>query len=212
MALVIRSRWARVVAAAARLAAIYSVGVAILLLIGSPVLWRGTPSLRAALNLAIPIGFLFGVAFLLLAGARRVGFVVMWLGLIAMWIYILSQGIVDVRLLFVPSVFYGWTVFALPLYAMGAIGVSPRKPVAIGRRRVSLTTLVLLVWGVLAASALFFLYLGTNVFIPDTPYRRVAEVARFLWIPAPLVVSVLAIVHVWRGTAPPPRAIEGDAA
>ena len=210
MAALLQSRWGRVVAAAARLAAIYAVGVAILLLAGLPFVNRTLPAWRDLLGIALPIGVLFAVAFVMLAVARRAGFVALWLVLVGMWIWMIAQVIGDVRMLsIVATAFFVWSVAALPLYTMGAVGLPARKRIAVGRGRMSLTTLVFLVWGVLAAGALYFAGLDVGPHRRVAPHGVLATWARFIWGPAPIVIAVLAIVHVWKGTGVP-RAVEGE--
>lgn len=93
--------------AAMRLAALYAAGV-LLLAIPFGLLDSGFSNLMATLT-GSPIlaGFVFAIGFLLLAVARRIGFAILWLLLLAYW-GIFARGWLGTDL--VLSMFNGWSI------------------------------------------------------------------------------------------------------
>jgi hypothetical protein len=63
----------------------------------------------------------FAVGFVLLALARRVGFAILWLVLLTLWVFVVRVGMYPLIIL---TAFPGWTVFAVPLYVLTAVGLS----------------------------------------------------------------------------------------
>jgi hypothetical protein len=127
----------RVLAAALRLAAVYGVGVSVLLaLVIVPVILTDDAVLRfreAVGVVSIPFFLTFAVAFLVLAMTRRFGFALAWLALLALWGIALRSEPTALA----PESFLLWSVLAAPLFAMVMIGVpssaSPRgRGVALG--------------------------------------------------------------------------------
>jgi hypothetical protein len=84
--------WRLVLLAAARLASIYAIASALLLL--PLVLWFDGPAevVRNLKDYATPVAVAFGVAFAVLAVARRAGFVALWLALTAIWAWVAPGG------------------------------------------------------------------------------------------------------------------------
>lgn len=117
-----RAPFARVLAAALRLAAVYGVGVTVLLaVVVVPLMLTGSvPRFRELLAVvSIPFLVTFGVSFLLLAVTRRFGFALAWLALLALWVLALRSQPVPLA----NQSFVLWSVFAAPLFAMVVIGV-----------------------------------------------------------------------------------------
>ncbi len=146
-----KSRWVVVTLAATRLAAVYGAGV---LLLATPLiaLFRGLLP-----PLTIPVAALLGfvVGFVGLAVARRLGFGILWSLLLVGWIGAVRDGIYQVNgnLLF-------WTVFAVPLYVITAIGLTSRS--SRGQRLDVLLTLT--AWAVVVTLAL-----TGDIYIHATP-------------------------------------------
>ncbi len=135
-----RPRWLVVTFAASRLAAVYGAGV---LLLAVPLIAMFGNLLPA---LTIPILALLGfvVGFVILAVAKRLGFSILWSLLLIMWSAALRDGIYQVN-----GSFLFWTMFAVPLYMITTIGLSPTS------RRPRLEMLLTLgLWTVVVAIAL----------------------------------------------------------
>ena len=141
-------------------------------------------------GLAIPCA----VAFLLLAVARRWGLLSLWAILGALWCWML----VDARALSLPRQlpldFMLWSVFALPLWIIGQVGI----PV-VSSRRISPSMAMLIGWAILLITPQLF-DLGRILVYPSRPWRA-ADWISFMWAPMPLILSAFAVRHVWRGTA-----------
>ena len=133
-------RWRVVAFAASRLAAVYGAGV---LLLAIPLIAVFGGLLPA---LTIPVvgvlGFIIG--FVVLAIAKRLGFAILWSLLLVLWIVSLQDGIYQAN-----GSFLFWTMFAVPLYLITAVGLSAKS------RGLRLEILVTLgAWAVVAAVAL----------------------------------------------------------
>jgi|SRR5690242_9571837 len=195
----------RVIFAAAKLALIYCVLLsieiaALFLLIRPSTVFIGDIA-GAALALLIP----FGIAFLLLAVARRAGFVALWAILVGYWVALVIQSRPFVPLTF-PMLFLLWSILALPLWIIGHAGIPDTSSagIRIGGLRISWSTTALVCWLLLLVVARLFGPLrGTTFVLPRTP--RPADIAMWaLWAPAPLFIAAFAVRHVWRGTAAGP--------
>jgi hypothetical protein len=181
-------QWRRVLLAATRLAALYAVGVTLLLiplyfLLGDPFVRDWSRLIKLT---TVPFAVLFAVAFVLLAVARRVGFAVLWLLQLAWWAVLLRITLhVDA-----PSMFIVWTPFALPLYVLGALGTREAHRSAGRGWRIVASGLPVAVWiGMLLLGYPF----GSHGSVPDWA-------ARLLWAPAPFVIAVLSTAGFWVGT------------
>src|SRR5688500_12101500 len=117
-----RSRWQLVLLAAARLASMYAVATALLLL--PLVLWQDGPQelIRHLRSYATPVGIMFGVAFVLLALARRAGFIALWLVLGTVWAWMLRE-LAPGYAHEMDSAFVVWSALAVPLALLGGFGV-----------------------------------------------------------------------------------------
>jgi hypothetical protein len=193
--------WRRVSLAGARLAGLYVLGVALMLTPFMLLPGGGVPALRDLVRLAAPAGALFALAFFLLVFARRTGLAALWLLLTGLWTLMLiaHQARIDIMLGFVA-----WSVFALPLHMLGALGVPSLLHVHIGGRRLSATAMGTMLWLTLLIPAIAFL--SRNPFFvspPDAPawYRLADVLARYVWAPAPFLISFLSFAHAWTGTA-----------
>jgi hypothetical protein len=192
----------RRLAASARLAALYLSGVVVLVV---PFEWaRELPAASQLRDFVTPLVIIFVIAFALLALARRAGFAALWLTLVAMW----TSGLASGHSVFsIPNAFFFWSLLALPLFAIGALGTKGAPPLVATRWPMPAPWIVLAVWIVLLATAFHWRWVASDVHFPDTPYEAVAVAARFVWAPAPFVIAVLEIARVWVATRP----TKGDA-
>ena len=202
------SRWRVVLLAAARLAGLYALGTALLLL---PLL-VGVGGLHQTLQdlkeVAIPIAFGFGIAFILLALARRAGLVALWLVLAAMWVWALRQSALVVGESLTPDlamIFVVWSTLAIPLGVLGALGVPATFRIPLGPWRPTALSVIGVLWTALLIPALALLVLPAFDVHPlreAAVYRIGGTVAWFTWAPGALLISALSIAHVWVGIAP----------
>jgi hypothetical protein len=188
----------RVIFAAAKLALFYVALVAIELpvLIVIRVASLGVITQVAGL-LAIP----FAAAFVLLAVARRWGFVALWAILCAFWgLLTVSAGAWGWAVLF-PMLFLPWSVLALPLWIIGQAGIPSRSAtrLRIGPVGFSISMTLLICWAALLLGAQWFASFRTD-FYPSGP-PTIAKVLGWTWGVAPLLLSAYATRHAWRGTA-----------
>ena len=131
------------------------------------------------------------VSFLLLALTRRIGFLVLWGLLLALWLSQLSD--VYVSMSDVPEWFIAWTVVALPLYIIGMFA-APSPTSRVGLKAVVSGAIL---WSVLLAGAIGYTFIYFSAF-EDPTWLDAA--ARFAWVPAPFVLAALAITGIWVGT------------
>jgi len=184
----------RVILAAARIALFYVVLVALAfaLLVSAFVGWRGMgiDIVGMAEWLSVPCA----LAFLLLAAARRWGFVTLWaiLGAFWCWVVLDSQSLRSPRQL--PLVFMVWSAFALPLWIIGQAGIPAVSP-----RRFSPSMVMLICWCILLVTPRLFGLPQIEVFPPRN--YGLADLVSWIWTPLPLILSAFAMRHVWRGTA-----------
>ena len=199
-----RTRWRLVLLAAVRLASIYAIAAGLLLL---PLwLWQdGQPQALQDLTVyAAPVGVVFGVAFVLLAVARRAGFVALWLVLGALWAWILRQLAPGYPSQMVGA-FVVWSALAIPLALLGGVGVPAVLRVRLGRWKPSAVAVTVVVWAALLIPALALWVLpefGLHPLQHAAIDRLVGDVAWFVWAPGAPLVLVLSLAHVWVGTAP----------
>src|SRR5687767_11945607 len=164
-------RWKRISGAALSLALIYVVGVALLY---APIrLWLTphAPGLSELPTLSLELGIYAAIAFLLLAMARRVGFILLWLLLLAAWIA--NVGSSTVRPEALPGFFILWTVLALPLYVITAWGI-PSSSQAAPTRRLSAIEVGALLWAILVIAAFVHIF--------NQGLDRLAGATAFIWI------------------------------
>ena len=198
-------RWRRVVPAAATLAGIYvlGVGVCIAVLLGVWTVngWGDPPSVNDLIELARWLVPPAAVAFILLAVARRAGFIALWALLVCLWIFLLDSSYA----LQIPPRFLSWSLFALPLWIIGQLGVIRHLPS--DRVRLSLGA-ILGIWIALAFAGSFFFapFPSFHGGIPLLPYPAATIAAWLVWFPAPFILSAVAVHHVWRGTSALPSA------
>jgi hypothetical protein len=167
-------RWRRLVRAAGRLAALY-VATALMLLVAVVALMDGViPTFSELLELWIPLSVAFLIVFLLLAIARRAGFVGFWVILLGLWVLILR----DVPHAGLAKGFLAWTVLALPLYAMGMIGAPSTS------RLLRIASMgIAIIWFCLLVAAF-----------------AVARNGSVIWVAFPFVLCVYEIIRVWKAT------------
>jgi hypothetical protein len=200
-------RTAKQLAAAFKLAAVYAAGVTVVLL---ALILTGDGARRHVLEilpvLAIPAGVCLGIAFLLLAVARRAGFTALWVVIFGMWIAAVTWH-------FDPAPanvgFALWTLLAAPLYAIVVLGFrypSSSARSAIWRRSISMA--IAPAWLVLYAAAIHFVPSSIEDFASQPP--RAPWLWRSLWLAwmlSPPTLTVAAVLRLYRGTpADVPRA------
>ena len=190
--------WRRIGLAAIRLAALYAVAM-FALLIGFVSFVEGLPLLSDLAELALPFGITFCIAFLILAVARRAGFVALWIVLLSAWVWLLRDGAPFVE---VPKVFIGWTILALPLFAIGALGSSGRDGRWPALLRRAHPLVVLAVWLVIAGVALYSALNTPYMHWYDGPTRFGTLFSKIVWIPTPFVIAALEITRIWLATSP----------
>jgi hypothetical protein len=189
-------QWRRVILAAVRLAALYALGVAILIVAVSAVAFHDRPMASELPYFGIPLL----VAFVVLAVARRAGFALLWTLLAALWVYILNEN-EFVGLAF-PPMFLSWSAFAAPLFAIGALGFGTSADASPPRRRIPRPVLIAAAWGALAGVSI---YLGNASWVwlsyPDSAVA-LNGLGWLFWFPAPFVIAVVELRRVWVATSP----------
>ena len=196
-------RWRTVLLAAARLAGLYALGTTVLLLPFFIVLERPALALGALGEFAMPIGFAFAVAFVLLAAARRAGLVALWLVLAGLWALALRASVVGYTEEFAIA-FVFWSALAIPLALLGGIGVPATLRVRVGRWRLTVLSLTVILWTALLIPALarFAEPAFRVLYYPQPDVTPLSSLKWFAWaLGAPLLVA-LSIAHIWVGTAP----------
>src|SRR6266516_72223 len=179
------TRALHLIAAAARLALLYGLGVVLLLL--ALVLWTHdwVGNVRGVLQLqGLVFGTLFAAALLLLATVRRVGFATIWLLLIALWLWpVVRNGWSPIGML---AVFVSWSVVALPFYLIGAVGFPGRRVLRLGRWTATVPALVVALW---------VLLLLLTLAVTPAAYLSVASaVTGSFGAPPPLVLTLAPLV------------------
>ena len=186
----------RAIFAAARLALFYSAFVILEILVLIVLMHDGVPSLSDFGEMASSLSIPFAGAFLLLAVARRWGLVALWTILGAFWILVtFVSGSWHYPIDF-PRLFLPWSIFALPLWIIGQVGIA-----RISSQRISTSMALLICWAALLLSIQFF-GLPRTEFVHPHRYG-IADLLAWIWAPMPLILSAFAIRHVWRGTAKP---------
>jgi len=172
----------------------------VLLLVALSVLLDGLPrTLSELAEIAVPVAVVFSLAFAILAVARRVGFVVLWFCVIGLWVWMLTQAI-GFAPLSIPMRFVGWSVLAFPLYALGVLGVPTAPRFSILRSRVDPASLVMVGWLALVAFAVHYSGIAPDVLPLPASVAFVRAGARFVWGPAPFIITGLEVVRVWIGS------------
>ena len=187
----------RAIFAAAKLASFYAALVLLEIMLLAVAFRLGVPTLREIGEMASWLAIPFAGAFLLLAIARRWGFVALWTILGAFWILItLASGSWRWPIDF-PRIFVPWSIFALPLWIIGQAGIARTST-----RRVSPSMNMLVVWAILLLCVRFVTLPRTD-YVGDFHRFGIADLLGWIWAPVPLILSAFAIRHVWRGTAKP---------
>ena len=181
-------RWRRVIRAAGRLAALYVATTLILLLAAGTLMVGVLPTLSDLVELWMPVSVAFLVAFLLLAIARRAGFVALWMILVGLWVFLLSAGGFDASY---GRQFVAWSVLALPLYGLGMIGAPSTRRLA---RSSSLA--IAIIWFCLIAAGFMVTRLGTRIELPS----QIVDALALIWGSFPLVLGMHEVVRVWNAT------------
>ena len=197
------ARWQVVLLAALRLASLYAIAVALLLL--PPLLWYDGPTkfVQDLKGYTMPVGVAFAVAFGLLVVARRAGFVALWVVLGGLWALILREAGNGYSSQ-LPTAFLLWSAFALPLGLLGGLGVPAVLRISLGRWKPNAVVVALGLWAALLVPALaLFLHpwLGLHPLQHAAIDRMAGAVAWFVWAPGPPLIAALSGAHVWTGTA-----------
>ena len=196
--------WRGVLAAAARLAGMYAIGVLLLMIPFMFFPYGGLPSVTDVAELGGWAVLPFAVAFILLAAARRAGFVVLWTLLGALWTAVLAAHDLPIDLLIA---FVGWSVLALPLHFLTAIGIpaAPRRRIA--GRHLNLLALTTILWTLVLVPAVAVMHWSARIMHPEPHdvFLLAGGIASFVWGPAPLLLVALSIAHAWPGTLGPLR-------
>ena len=200
--------WRRILAAAARLAGMYVIGVLGLLLPFMLLPFAGPPFFLDLAAFGVLAGIPFALAFILLAAARRAGLVVFWALLAALWGAVLFAHDLPIDLLIA---FVGWSVLALPLHLLTAVGIPAKLHLCVARVRLSVSSLATIVWILVLAPAIAVLYWSPRLMHPEPSevFRFAGEIAPFFWGPAPFVLIALSVAHAWAGTRPTSHAARG---
>jgi hypothetical protein len=186
-------RWKRVATAAARLAIIYTIGVFVLY---APIRFWLLPhaaGLRELPGVSAELGILAAVAFVVLVVARRVGFLLLWALLLAIWVSNFSGPSDLVLPESVAGYFILWTVLALPMYAIAAFGGSDRLAIRVAGRRIRVSEVGSLAWIILIAGAFLYVFVGSP--LGNGAWFNMA--ARFVWLPAPFILALIALASIW---------------
>lgn len=179
--------------AAASLAALYAAGVTLL---GIGLISTDSPRPFEMLPLfSIPAAACFGLAFVLLAAARRAGFIVLWLVVFGSWVSAASQ---DFGPFSAGGEFLTWSVLAAPLYAMCTIGFrrrSSRRP----RWRGWMLVVLRLAWPTLAVLAIPYFAMRGHYAVHG---QYLAWPSRWLlvgWLATPPAITLAGILRVYGG-------------
>ena len=197
MALV-SSSLARSMLAAARLAVMYTSGVILLLLALLVTVGGVDEVLRELAGLALPLGICLGIAFVVLAVARRAGFSTLWLAALTLWAWLaLRERYHGPR----PGPdFVLWTVLAAPLYGMVRLGFG--SPVGRTARRRAAAVAFAVGWGALAVAGVLLEYWPPEFFDPGRPELALVRGAlEVLWRTVPVAVTGMALWRVHRPDA-----------
>jgi hypothetical protein len=188
-----------VAVAAARISGAYGLSVTALFVL--LVLWDG----EWVGNVAGVLGLLgrtfaatASIVLIALWLLRRLGLHVLWLGLIAVWIYWPLRWI-PVGVL---AGFVFWSMFALPLYALSVLGFpdpvsAPARPGRIYRMLLVLSvwlTLLVVTLAVIPAAHLALASATTGMF--DEPPDALLAMARPMWGPVPFLIALDAMARI----------------
>ena len=191
-----RIRRPRALVAATRLAALYVIGVLLSLIPFMFMPYGGLPSLADVAEVGVLLAVPFGLVFLVLAAAGRAGFVVLWVLLGGLWGAVLMAHDLPIDLLIA---FVGWSVLALPLHVLTALGITGAPRLGIARVRVSVPALTAILWTLTLVPALGVMYLSRRIMHPEphTVFLLAEDIASLVWGPAPLLLVALSIAHAW---------------
>jgi hypothetical protein len=197
-------RLVRILKAGILLAGMYTLGVAVLLLLlaAFDAWWV---FIEDVWSMAVPFAILFGFAFLVLVIARRIGFVLLWVVLEALWMWmLLAPGIGDTLRLLIhgaghPFRFVVWSVLALPLFTIGRAGAAQPSRTRVGRWQVSTAAVIAVLWVILGASGLILRDYAHPHYLETSGSAAIplAILGWVLWVPMPLVIGWFAGRAFW---------------
>jgi hypothetical protein len=198
-----RSQLLRRFKAAIVLAALYTLGVATFLAVLAATDGDWRLYIDSVRSTAASFGVLFGIAFVILAFARRIGFVALWVLLCTLWILLLRDGLLGGGGYALPFEFVKWSVFALPLYLIGFMAVPRAIHIKIGNRRVPPVLVVGGLWVVLAVAGFIlrdYAYPPQYMRITEdqsTAFERVNVLGWVFWAPVPFVIAAISVAAMW---------------
>jgi len=200
-------RLVRILKAAVVLAALYTLGVLVLLaLVG--VLRSRALVLEGLSEIVVPFSIFFGFAFVVFAVARRIGFVLLWLVLVSFWLGMLfAGGISDLlyRGIAYPSGFLLWSALAFPLFAIGSMAPGRGSFLKIGPWSASASVTIGILWVLLfVGSVILELYAHPqSLFWTSTSSAiTLAALGWILWAPMPLAIAAVSVRRFWVGSRP----------
>jgi hypothetical protein len=195
----------RILRAATVLAVLYALGVLALAVVVLSGFRIRDVFIEDSLSIVAPFAILFGFAFIVLAVARRLGFVLLWIILVSLWVAALVGGGINASsaLLYrgaeYPSGFVLWSVLALPLFAMNSVAGGGGAPLKIGPWSVSTTVAIGVFWILLLAAGV----LVREDALPDSLWASpsfvttLAILGWLLWAPMPLVIAAVSVRRFW---------------
>jgi hypothetical protein len=184
------------------LAALYALGVAALL---APFAFLADWDLRDLTDGLIPFAILLGVAFVVLAVARRIGFVLLWLVLVGLWVWLLVPGVSDLSTLLYsgivhPFKFAFWSVLAAPLFIMTTVFADAGTRTRVGRWSLPPTYIIAVLWIMLVSAGFILRDYGHPHFpwVSISAAITLATLGWLLWAPMPAVIAAVAVRAFWR--------------
>ena len=186
----------RILGAAVRLAGVYAVCV----IVTFAIVLAFSRSLAMLLDilplLGIPGAICFAAAFVLLAFARRAGFIALWLIILGLWATpMISQGDLSTEW---DSAFLFWTILAAPLYVMVMLGFRSDVTSHSPARRMAPWILGAVWLGLVIVNLRFEFHPAFQAF-------NVSRIYLLLSLILPIGVTTTAIRRIWLTKAPAAR-------
>ena len=176
----------RVLLAALKLGAMYAIGVTAIFLFIILLLNAGAiPLLGILSRIWIPVAVLTLLAFVTLAIARGIGFLLLWGLTLAAWVLLLTG---PASFNPMPSAFLLWSMLTMPLAAIVALGQPSSVPVTRNAKLVRRS--ITLVWLTLFALAMVSeMAFGEYVSVGPLPHW-LSSLLHPLWFLTPFVIGV----------------------
>jgi hypothetical protein len=197
----------RVLKAGLVLAGVYTLAVVGLLAIVA-VLGAWDLFIEDVVSLTAPFAILFGFAFLVLVIARRIGFLLLWLVLVGLWVWmLLVPGVGDPFLLLTygvghPFRFVGWSVLAFPLFIISVVAGAQPSLTKVGPWHASTAFVMAVLWMVLAAAGVVLRDYGHPHYSWGSESAAIAFaiLGWLVWGVMPFLIAGLAVRAFWTGT------------